>query len=177
MGFYVTASIENDGNSYDNFYVRIENYAVRKHNGNVAVNIAHYMSKEGAAKAMPPHIEDIHQNSGEELLRLTHTYNGIEKSYPFHYEFPLTEEETVMVTTYSSSFSTQQIEYTDFDDDGNEVIKTRDQQIETVHTGSQNVVKNKVNLDLMTGSIYTYAYEKIINEYAKVYGSENINNA
>ena len=38
-------------------------------------------------------------------------------------------------------------------------------------------IKNRVNLDLMTGSIYTYAYEKIIDEYAKVYGSENISNA
>ena len=159
MGFYVTASIEHDSNSYDEFYVRIENYAVRKHNGNVAINIAHYKSKEGAAKAMPPHVEDIHQNNGEDLLHLKHTYNGVEKHYPFYYEFPLTEEETVTVTTYSSSFSTQDIEYTDFDDDGNEVIK------------------NRVNLDLMTGSIYTYAYEKIIDEYAKVYGSENISNA
>ena len=168
MGFYVTASIEHDSNSYDEFYVRIENYAVRKHNGNVAINIAHYKSKEGAAKAMPPHVEDIHQNNGEDLLHL---------NYPFYYEFPLTEEETVTVTTYSSSFSTQDIEYTDFDDDGNEVIKTRQQSIETIHTGSTDVVKNRVNLDLMTGSIYTYAYEKIIDEYAKVYGSENISNA
>lgn len=177
MGFYVTASIEHDGNSYDKFYVRIENYKVQKLGGNCVANICHYKSKEGAAKAIPPHVEDFANNNGEDLLHLKHTYNGVEKHYPFFYEFPLTEEETVTVTTYSSSFSTQEIEYTDFDDDGNEVIKTREQQIETIHTGSQDIVKNKVNLDLMTGSIYPYAYERVIAEYAKVYGSENISNA
>ena len=113
-------------------------------------------------------------------MTYTHTYNGVEKEHEwlFTMSFHITDRsEQVTVTTYSSSFSTQDIEYTDFDDDGNEVIKTRQQSIETIHTGSTDVVKNRVNLDLMTGSIYTYAYEKIIDEYAKVYGSENISNA
>ena len=64
MGFYVTASIEHDGNSYDNFYVRIENYNLQKPHGNVKAIIAHYKDKAGALKAIPEYIEDIHVNNG-----------------------------------------------------------------------------------------------------------------
>ena len=177
MGFYVTASIEHDGNSYDNFYVRIENYNLQKPHGNVKAIIAHYKDKAGALKAIPEYIEDIHVNNAEDMLHLTHKIDGVEKTHEWIYDLPIKEKKTVTVTTYSSSFSTQEIEFTDFDDDGNEVTKTRTQQIETIHTGSANVVKNKVNLDLITGSIYPWAYEKIIDKYSEIYGSENISNA
>tara|TARA_B100000768_G_scaffold145818_1_gene138773 strand:- start:2740 stop:3273 length:534 start_codon:yes stop_codon:yes gene_type:complete len=177
MGFYVTASIEHDGNSYDNFYVRIENYNLQKPLGSVKAVINHYKDKAGALKAIPEYIEDIHVNNGEDMFRMVHKIDGVEKTHEYMHDFPITEEETVTVTTYSSSISTQEIEFTDFDDDGNEVTKTRTQEIETIHTGSANVVKNKVNLNLITGSIYPWVYERVINEYAKIYGSENINNA
>jgi len=121
MGFYVTASIEtHDSELLDKFYVRIETYGIHKHDGNVNTVLGHYKTKEGAALAMPSYVEDLHVNSGESLIGFKLTYDGAEVEHPWMHQFPLTQEETVSVTTYSSSYHNQDIEFVDFDDDGKE---------------------------------------------------------
>lgn len=175
MGFYVTASISTEyKGDFDKFYVRIENYQIAKPLGMIKATVAHYKDKESAEKAVPPYVEDIHDNNASGLLDLTHTYNSESINHNFLLPFNLTEEEDVTVVTYSSSFSDLEVEYTDFDDDGNEITKTRTQSVETIHTGSAVIKKNKVNLDLITGSIYPYLYEKVKAHYSSSYGYTDI---
>ena len=175
MGFYVTASIEHDGESLDKFYVRMEQYKIEKPFGRVKTLVGHYKDEAGALAAIPRYVEDIHDNNAEGKLSMVHTYNGVEKEHEWLKYFHITQSEQVTVTTYSSSFAEQEVEFTDFDDDGNEITSTRTQMIETIHTGSAQVNKSKVNLDLITGSIYTWCYDRLKAGYEEDYGASNIN--
>ncbi len=177
MGFYVTASISTEyKGDFDKFYVRIEDYRILKPFGQVRATINHYKNHQMAAKAIPEYVEDLQSNNASGMLDLTHTYNSESIKHDINLFFPLTVEEDVTVTTYSSSWVDLEVEYTDFDDDGNEITKIRTQSVERVTTGSKVIQKNKVNLDLITGSIYPYVYERVKDHYSSSYGYTDISN-
>ena len=88
--------------------------------------------------------------------------------------FQLTESVGVEVTTYSSSFEDREVEYVDFDADGNEIISTRTESIETVTTGSDTVQKSRFKPNLITGSIFEHAYSRLKDHYAGIFGSDSI---
>ena len=89
-------------------------------------------------------------------------------------EFPLTSSEQVTVTSYSSSLEDRMVDYIDYDDDGNEVTKQRSQAIEVITTGSEEVTKSKIRMDLITGSIGEYAYDRLKIHLGEIFGSSNI---
>lgn len=176
MGFTVTGSItDNFGRSVDNFYVRIGHYNIQKPMGFVCSTTEHYTTKESASWAHPEYREDILKVDAEGLLTPQFTYNSIDYNFAYPFEFPLTESVQVEELVYSSSFVDQEIEYIDFDDDGNEITKTRTESIETVHTSSQLVNKSKININLITGSVYEYAYNETKNYYKSIFGASNVN--
>jgi len=90
-------------------------------------------------------------------------------------KFNLTESESVSVIQYSSSYQDEVVEYIDFDDDGNEVVSERTEPVEVVTSASVDVIKSKINLDLITGSVYEYAYSKVKEYYTGIYGVNNVN--
>ena len=159
MGFIVTGSIRENGNlnrEVDNFYVRIENYVIHKTTGDLLVNTAHYISK-ASSSAHPIYKEDYTGIDASGHLINQFNYNSSDYNFAAPFEFSLTTDEQVQQTTYSSSFSDQVIEYIDFDDDGNEITAYRTESIETITTGSETVTKSKININLITGSLYEYA--------------------
>jgi len=90
-------------------------------------------------------------------------------------EFPLTHSEQVTVTTYSSSFEDKMVDYIDYDEDGNEVTKQRAQRIAVLHTASSEVTKSKIDMDIITGSAYVYAYERVKQALQDQFGASNVN--
>jgi len=176
MGFIVTGSIETmNDKSYDSFYVRIEDFKVNKPTGKIWALHKMYTSKESAAKALPTYVEDYAEVDNAGFIVPVFTYNSVSYNWQGGKNYPLTEEEDVTVTTYSSSYHDESTDYIDFDDDGNEVIKTRTERTEKVTTGSAIVTKNKININLITGSVFEYAYFKVKEEYADVFGASNVN--
>tara|TARA_B100000780_G_scaffold49221_1_gene30518 strand:- start:7077 stop:7616 length:540 start_codon:yes stop_codon:yes gene_type:complete len=176
MGFLVTGSIETtSGTSLNSFYVRIEDYKINKPLGDIYVHLEHYTNSEAAAQAHPQYKEDYAKSDASGTLPLTFTYDSVAYNWRNGKLFPLTTPEDVTVTTYSGSFSNSEVEYIDFDDDGNEVTKTRNERVETITTGSAVVTKNKINLNLITGSVYEYAYKEVKDFYKTIFGASNVN--
>ena len=63
----------------------------------------------------------------------------------------------------------------DFDDDGNEITATRIEAIETIHTSSEEVTKSRIDINVITGSAYQYAYKVVKDKYKDIFGASNIN--
>lgn len=176
MGFLVTGSITTvDNQTHNSFYVRIEDYKVNKALGKIWTHVCHYTDKDSAATAHPVYQEDYTNVDASGFIVSAFSYNSTDYNWQGGRSFSLTSPETVTVTTYSSSFTDDSVEYIDFDDDGNEVIKTRTERIQTVTTGSEDVIKNKININIITGSVYEYAYKEVKDFYKGVFGASNVN--
>ena len=176
MGFIVTGSITENGGlnrQVDSFYVRLENYTVHKTTGDLVVNSTHYICKESSS-AHPIYKEDYLgiDASGMLLNQFFHEDESYNYGHPF--EFPLTESVQVEQTSYSSSFADQVVEYIDFDDDGVEISAYRTESIETITTGSEMVTKSKIDINIITGSMFKYAYDVTKNHYKTIFGASNV---
>ena len=175
MGFKVTKDVEfHNGASVDEFYVRIEDYKLEKHSGMIRTFHNMFTSRDGAQKAIPEFIEDLNTNDASATLPPSMSYDGQQYWIEPSQYFPVTESVDVEVTTYSSSFEDREVEYVDFDADGNEIISTRTESIETVTTGSDTVQKSRFKPDLITGSIFEHAYSRLKDHYAGIFGSDSI---
>ena len=177
MGFIVTGSITENGNlnrQVDSFYVRIENYTLHKTTGDLVVNSTHYISKESSS-GMPIYKEDYVGLDASGTLLNQFIYEDESYNYAYPLEFPLTESVQVEQTSYSSSFADQIVEYIDFDDDGNEISAHRTESIETIITGSEMVTKSKIDINIITGSMFKYAYKVTKDHYKSVFGASNVN--
>lgn len=173
MGFIVQQPIETFlGDNLDSFYVRIERYSVDKWNGLVEVSVGWYEDSEAASSWLPKYVEDKPVNYGR--VPTSMSCNGISKDWEMYHHFPLQEKVTLIETTYSSSYHPEIVDYVDFDENGDEVIKQREEWFETVTTGSQEITKTLKNINSLTGSIYEFSYNKLKEVYSDIFGSENI---
>ena len=173
MGFLITGSVTSQkGTTHDHFYTRIDHYQLQKSLGHVCTTLGFYESKESTVGMFPIHQEDYlttSDNSGH--------LGFIEKDGEMvtdYIEFPLTSSEQVTVTSYSSSLEDRMVDYIDYDDDGNEVTKQRTQAIEVITTGSEEVTKSRIRMDLITGSLSDYAYGRLRPHLEEIFGSDNI---
>ena len=175
MGLQITGSFRDINNAtYDNLYCRIDHYQLIKSLGFVATTLGYYISKDAAEPAFPTYQEDYAESDNSGYVDgLVNVVDEVELDK--YIEFPLTQSEQVTVTTYSSSFEDRLVDYIDYDDDGNEVTRQRNQRIEVITTGSEEVTKGRINLDIITGSAYVYAYEELKLHLIGVHGSNNIN--
>jgi hypothetical protein len=102
------------------------------------------------------------------------SYDGEWREYPMWYEFPVTASVLVTEPFVSSSFHTELVDYIDFDENGEEIVKQREETFETTTSGSREVEKTLLDLGLITGSIYEHSYAKVKEVYASMFGSGNI---
>lgn len=174
MGFIVKQPIETvEGNQYDEFYVRIEAYQIIKIFGELGVTVAHYDSPESAKLAMPDYLEDSPTGNFTQI-NVMMAYKGEMKEWPMWYRFPLTEKVMVTETKNTSTWHPETVEYIDFDENGNEVVKTKEEWFETVSSETVTSEKTKKNLDLIGENVYEYAYTRLREVYSEIFGSENI---
>lgn len=172
MGLLITGSVTNyKDDAYDHFYVRIDHYQLQKSLGHVCTTLGFYESRESAEPAFPIYQEDYMQSDNSGIVDGI-IYSG--EKLEGYIEFPLTSSEQVTVTIFSSSFEDRMVDYIDYDDDGNEVTKQRSQAIEVISTGSEEVTKSRIRMDLITGSIGEYAYGRVKQHFIEKFGSDNI---
>jgi hypothetical protein len=177
MGLLITGSFKDMNEAtYDSLYCRIDHYQLIKSLGYVATTIGYYVSKEASEPMFPTYQEDYHDSDASGFVAgVINTSTETEFAADHYIEFPLTQSEQVVVTTYSSSFEDRLVDYIDYDDDGNEVTKQRNQKIEIITTGSEEVTKSRINMDLITGSAYEYAYNQLKSRLIETYGDNNVN--
>ena len=175
MGFKVTKDIEfENGLTTDEVYVRIEDYKLEKHSGMLRTFVNIYTSAESATRAIPEYIEDLQMNDASGILPPSMSVDNQQHMLmPVQYH-PVTQSVEVEVTSYSSSFVDKEIDYVDFDDDGNEIISTRTESIESVTTGSEIVTKTVFHPNSITGSVFEYAYSRVKDQFSGIFGSESI---
>jgi len=184
MGFIVKHAIKtSEQKEHDEFYVRIENYQLNKVMGHIGATVAHYETPEAAKLAIPDYIEDIQDGSGR--IPTGMIYGDVQTTvdedgkeiYPIFqtwYNFPLTETVTVQEEVKTSTWAPRTVEYVDFDENGNEVIKTKEEWFETVETTYNDIEKTLKNLSLIGSNPFTYAYNKLKESYGEIFGIENI---
>jgi len=175
MGFKVTRDIEfENGISTDEIYVRIEDYKLEKHSGMLRTFSNIYTSPESARLAIPQYIEDLQTNDASGILPPSMSIGNAQHFINSVQYFSVTQSVDVNVITYSSSFVDKEIDYVDFDADGNEIISTRTESIESVTTGSEVVTKSVFHPNHVTGSVFEYAYSRVKDHYAGIFGVDSI---
>jgi len=173
MGFIVSQSIEAFGGDHlDSFYVRVEHYQLDKLQGSLGTTIAHYETPEAATANFPKYLEDTPAPYGR--VPVSMSYDGEWREYPMHYLFHITSSVTFTEPFTSSSFHTELVDYIDFDENGDEIIAQREEEFETITSGSREVQKTLLDLASITGSVYEYSYAKVKEIYSEIFGSENI---
>lgn len=174
MGFIVKQQIEDFiGNIHDEFYVRIEGYQIYKSLGCLGVTVAHYKNQEDAKSSIPDYLEDVPSGKCGTITSIF-SYNGETKEWPMWYEFPLTETVSVTETREIKNTVIETVEYIDFDEDGNEIIKTRDESRDVITYEDVTVPKTLKNINLIGDNLYDYAYSKIKLKYGEIFGMTNI---
>jgi len=176
MGFRVTHPIETiNGKVYDEFYVRIENLIIRKQLGNFTVVVGRYDTEESARNLIGDYIEkDTYEPKGQ--LNVTFEISGSNemKLHSLDYNYFITSSVTVTEQTSTVETLYEEVEYIDFDEDGNEIVKTKLEPYEVTHTGSIDVNYSKREIENYPGSLYELGYEKLKETYGKEYGNDNI---
>lgn len=176
MGFIVNKKIKtSDGRDIDSFYVRIESYCINRPTGYLFVSTRHYIDQESAKKSHGLYIGDSWDHSG--AISVNISYDDVDfHDFQHGFRYNLTEYVQVPVEVNRSSWSHEPMEYIDFDDDGNEIIKNIVEWRETITTETEIQTKEKINLDIVGDDIYSYAYNRIIDSYSEIFGSDNIIN-
>lgn len=177
MGFIVSQSIlSSNWGELDNFYCRIENYRLNKIEGRVEVTVISYLDREKAAQTYPEYKEDMPPKSY--LLGGLIEYNSqsIDLNEYNHFKFYLTSSMEILEDITEERYVSESFMYTDFDEEGNLVEKEgwTDPVLIHVKIGEISKTKTKIDLTPITGSIYSYAYTRVMGEYSKIFGQENI---
>lgn len=173
MGFIVKQPIDTfDGNHLEEFYVRIEHYQLDKLKGTIGVSFAHYESTDAANANFPKYLEDTPSPYGR--VATTMTYNGETKEYPMWYPFNIHTPQVITESYPVSTWHTETVNYVDFDENGDEIIKQREESFETITTETREITKTLLDIGSITGSIYDYCYGRLKEIYGEMFGSENI---
>ncbi len=176
MGFIVTQPVHTSwGLEYNGFYVRIEVYAINKRYGTLEIMLSHYENSKAAKLYWPDYVEDKPFQSPMGKLPIGLNYKGEFKDWPMKYTIHLKEPAVVNVETSISIPHTETIEYIDFDGDGNEIVRTREEHYETIEKQTTTTPKTLINIDLIDeDGLYKYAYKELKKIYADIFGNENI---
>ena len=178
MGFLITnTEIETiDGKQYDSLYVRIEMYFVEKITGLLRIVPGFYDSKESATKAFPSYRIGGGESdlSGMVMVNAPYTLFGEEKESFTEMYKDLTHKELVTITTYSSSFHEAEVEYIDYNALGEEIVAIRTQEVETITTGSAEVERDVINLDIINGDLYSFSYLALKEKCKEIFNTDSI---
>jgi hypothetical protein len=177
MGFIVSQSIySSNWGELDSFYTRIENYRFDKITGRLDTTVMCYIDSEKAKLTYAEFIQDPSPKSYLIGGLVEYNSSSIDINDYNYFEFYLTSSVEVIEDLFEESWVSESFTYTDFDDDGNliEIETTTTPELRSIKVGEILVTKIKIDLSPITGSIYSYGYERVMEEYSKIFGSENI---
>ena len=155
--------------------VKIESYRINKFAGLYECTVTMWKDLEDAANCKPLYKEDIfcdikdrkiHPNPvSPELI-----YNGQEVEYPTYITFELYSP--IEVDEEYIENEDREETYNSFDEEGNVVQKTRTVSIPVSKT--RRVTKNKIDISLVEGNPYSWAYDKLKEALGEIFGAENL---
>jgi hypothetical protein len=172
MGFIIKQPIETNQGLLTEAYARIEMYRVDMFYGLLHATVAMYPSRQIAKDTFPVYFGEINTHPSQ-IVGVGIVYNGEEIEYPTYFEFPMVDPIEVEIPIHEDVVENKVSKYYDFDDNGEIIEKTREEEIKTtVQTGTQNITKQRININ--KENVYSFAYESVKKEFGKIFGEENI---
>lgn len=174
MGFVVNCPIVTfDNKKFDSFYVRIENYQVNKYMGTIFISVAHYKDSNFAKIAFGEYMDS--EGDSSEMIPVSFSHDGTTPSdKPTFYTFYIGDEVIVPTIVNTIIYTPKSIDYIDFDENGNEVVLTKIEQVETIETNIVNITRRLRTISINNNDIYTFGYNKLKETYISIYGSDKI---
>lgn len=176
MGFIVNHKVENATHgSLDTFYVRIEMYRIDKIHMKLYTTVKCYTSADGAYKTWLDN--RLNDYAGSFLIgNVKWDDEEIDLNELNSFEFSLVKEVDIEQPIYEIQTKTRYVPYFDFDDEGNVVEKEGEEEYEEeVEVGTESVTVKELDLTpIIETSIFEVAYEKVKQEYGRVFGNEYI---
>jgi hypothetical protein len=161
MGFKVKRTVEVQGTgTLQEFYVRVDKYTVYKNRSCMTILTGHFTSPEGAQSASGEFFNDEHDYTHQ--IPTSMSIDGTQINYNPRLEVELFTTVENCEPYVSSSILREVVDYIDFNEDGEEVTKQR-----TTYSVVQTESTTKLRKDLnnITGSIYTFAYDRLKEKY------------
>jgi hypothetical protein len=193
MGLLVSASFRHINMEYDSFYSRVEVYTVTKDNPHLQVKLDYYLSKEDAENAT---LEWPNQKSKNYMGKISpmfwdsdYVYNPIVSgsidtetfitggyvTFDYWHNFPLTSSKEFTTSYISESVTTELVEFTDFDEYGNEITGSREEVVIVQTPVTESVIRdNAYDMIQITGSLFEFAYNKVREKFIDLFGIENV---
>ena len=172
MGFIIKQPIETNQGLLTEAYARIEMYRVDMFYGLLHATVAMYPSRQIAKDTFPVYFGEINIHPSQ-IVGVSIVYNGEEIEYPTYFELPMVDPVEVEIPIYEDVVENKVSKYYDFDDNGEIIEKTREEEVKTTaQTGTQSITKQKININ--KENVYSFAYEEIKKEFGKIFGDENI---
>jgi hypothetical protein len=172
MGFIIKQPIETNQGLLTEAYARIEMYRVDMFYGLLHATVAMYPSRQIAKDTFPVYFGEINIHPSQ-IVGVSIVYNGEEIEYPTYFELPMVDPVEVEIPIHEDVVGSKTSTYYDFDDNGEIVEKTREEETKTtIQTGTQSITKQKININ--KENVYSFAYEEIKKEFGKIFGDENI---
>ena len=172
MGFIIKQPIETNQGLLTEAYARIEMYRVDMFYGLLHATVAMYPSRQIAKDTFPVYFGEINTHPSQ-IVGVSIVYNGEEIEYPTYFELPMVDPVEVEIPIHEDVVGSKTSTYYDFDDNGEIVEKTREEETKTtIQTGTQSITKQKININ--KENVYSFAYEEVKKEFGKIFGEENI---
>lgn len=176
MGFIVSQSIETYQGIYDSLYFRIENWFVSKTAGIFGASVVGYPNKEIAAEEANYWGSGIDYSS--QAIPTLISYNDNDLEYPTSIQIPLNSVHVIDVPIYEYEVVSQSIDYEYYAEPGNSASLVSESVLtyftQSTMVGTELQSRSLADISVMTGSMYTIAYNAFKEEYGKIFGSENI---
>jgi hypothetical protein len=162
-----------------NPYARIESYRIDKVLGVLIAVVAMYKNKGEAVSNSFVYSEDfldpLNRPSQPGPISPPIVFNEQSVEYPVINEFSLSVPEEVTRDVYEVVEGTRTITYNDFDENGNIVEKTREEPYtENVKTGTETVIKSKIDISVIGNDPYGWAYGKLKIALEEIFGAGNV---
>jgi hypothetical protein len=172
MGFIIKQPIETNQGLLTEAYARIEMYRVDMFYGLLHATVAMYPSRQIAKDTFPVYFGEVNIHPSQ-IVGVSIVYNGEEIEYPTYFELPMVDPVEVEIPIHEDVIESKTSTYYDFDDNGEIVEKTREEETKTtIQTGIQSITKQKININ--KENVYSFAYEEVKKEFGKIFGDENI---
>lgn len=155
--------------------VKIESYRINKFAGLYECTVAMFKDLEDAEKSKPLYKEDIFCDMSVRKIFPNPVspeivYEGKEVICPTYITFEMYTP--VEVDEEYTENESREESYSTFDEDGNVVQKTRTVSVPVTKT--RRVTKHKIDIELIEGDPYGWAYNKLKEALGEIFGAENL---
>lgn len=168
MGLVIKGDFETEVGQAKQIYVRIEGFNFRKIDNKIFTPVSYWLDKEDVGNASKQIINTF--------IDYTEDSQGKEITVPNNFNIDLYEEVEKVTIVYETVTVKEEVPYVSFDENGDEITKYREVEVEKeVETGSEKIIEKVKNIKLIQEDIFSTIYNGIKKELSQYFKEELIN--